>query len=699
MEEDIDSGQPAILVRGICKQYGNEPKVLNDLDMTVMKGAIYGLLGASGCGKTTLLGAILGSREIQSGSISILGKAPGVVPVKSIGYMPQDIALVEEFTVRNVLQHQGWIFGMTDEQIEERHKLYEKLLDLPPANKLIRNLSGGQQRRVSLALVLIQDPELLILDEPTVGLDPILRQNLWDYLIKITKEEKKTVVITTHYIEEAKQANMVGMLRYGKMIAEGEPQTLLNQFNHSSLESLFISLSAKQEESDADINNAQHQIRLISKSDELKILNQETPKKSLRKKICFMNKGHMKALLSKNFIRYVRHPGTILITLALPIIEIFGIFLAVGGIPDDLKIGIVNQELGDYKNCEDYINDNKTAGGYLVDELGTCVYEGLGCKFAKQFQNGIQNQVYFESLEEALKAVKEGKIHQVLFFPHNYSDAFTTINNNNYEEDFNFSQITFYKDEADNPLGLHVEKELYYSYLKFAKELAKDCQRSEKSAKLPLVFNEPIYGRHNLTYSDYIAPGVMTIVVMTIAIAMAILTIVSERNGGVWERTMISGVLPTEITICHMLALSLTSAISTAECFLLAYFVFGFECKGNILNAILLLYSQAIVGVATGIYLSTICKTEFTAIFAAMGIMLPLIVLTGSVWPLEGMPIYLKYISYALPPTIPIESLDNIVFRGWDISNFNVYKGYLTAGGYFCLFTVLSAIGLKFEKK
>ncbi|KAG5341337.1 ABCGN protein, partial [Acromyrmex heyeri] len=138
----------------------------------------YGLLGASGCGKTTLLSCI-GRRRLNSGEIWVLGGKPGTkgsgVPGKRVGYMPQEIALYGEFTIRETMMYFGWIFGMCTAEIVERLRFLLQFLDLPSQNRL-KNLSGGQQRRVSFAVALMHDPELLILDEPTIGVDPLLRQ-------------------------------------------------------------------------------------------------------------------------------------------------------------------------------------------------------------------------------------------------------------------------------------------------------------------------------------------------------------------------------------------------------------------------------------------------------------------------------------------------------------------------------------------
>ena len=169
----------------------------------------YALLGASGCGKTTLLSCIIGSSSLNEGSIRVLGKSASKLPGHKIGYMPQQIALIDEFTIKEVIYYFGRISGMTYQRIEERFNFLKILLDLPPEERYVGNCSGGQQRRVSFAVAILHEPELLILDEPTVGLDPILRDGIWNFLVETTSSSNLAVIITTHYIEEAKQATSV----------------------------------------------------------------------------------------------------------------------------------------------------------------------------------------------------------------------------------------------------------------------------------------------------------------------------------------------------------------------------------------------------------------------------------------------------------------------------------------------------------
>jgi len=203
-------------------------------------------MGSSGCGKTTLIGCLVGVNELDSGEIEIFGEAPRKNHGR-IGYMPQEAALVNEFTIREMIWFYGTIFGLSSEKIAERFRFLSDLLELPDESRMIKDCSGGQQRRISFAVALVHEPELLILDEPTVGVDPLLRLKIWTYLVDITRSNNVTVLLSTHYIEEAKHATCVGIMRNGCNIAEDSPQNILESMETTSLEEAFLTLSHKQE--------------------------------------------------------------------------------------------------------------------------------------------------------------------------------------------------------------------------------------------------------------------------------------------------------------------------------------------------------------------------------------------------------------------------------------------------------------------
>lgn len=205
----------------------------------------YTLIGSSGCGKTTLLTCLLGMKPIQSGEIRLFNhKISETLPTSLsniVGYMPQQISLVAELTIRETLQYFANLYLMSQKTFDERFKMIVDLLDLPQKSKnlQVKNLSGGQQRRVSLAVAIIHNPKLVILDEPTVGLDFLLREKIWDFLIEMTRDHKLTVIITTHYISEAVRSHRCGFMRKGVLIAENSPQHILNELNVESLDEAF----------------------------------------------------------------------------------------------------------------------------------------------------------------------------------------------------------------------------------------------------------------------------------------------------------------------------------------------------------------------------------------------------------------------------------------------------------------------------
>jgi ABC-type multidrug transport system ATPase subunit len=205
-------------------------------------------MGSSGCGKTTLIYCIVGLSRLALGEIKIFGKPSSQHRRFQFGYMPQETALVENFKIREMLWFFGSVYGMSGREIEERTRFLVDLLELPDVEMLIKNCSGGQQRRISFAVALIHNPDLLILDEPTVGVDPILRQRIWSHLIELANVNNVTVLMTTHYIEEARQSDRIGLMRNGVLIAEDTPQNVMRACGSNDMEKAFLRLSQEQSE-------------------------------------------------------------------------------------------------------------------------------------------------------------------------------------------------------------------------------------------------------------------------------------------------------------------------------------------------------------------------------------------------------------------------------------------------------------------
>ena len=219
--------EPAVSARGVSKSFGRL-RVLDDLSVDIPRGVTYCLLGPNGSGKTTFIRAIAGLLRLDGGDLRVLGEP--VARVKEIysriGYMTQHKALYPDLTLQENMEFFAGLYGIERSESWRRMTRLLEMVNLQEhRNRLAGDLSGGMYQRLSLACTLIHEPELLLLDEPTVGVDPRLRQTFWEYFDLLTGQGK-TVLITTHIMDEAEKCKIVGLMRSGKMAAVGSPEEI-----------------------------------------------------------------------------------------------------------------------------------------------------------------------------------------------------------------------------------------------------------------------------------------------------------------------------------------------------------------------------------------------------------------------------------------------------------------------------------------
>nr|CAD7455720.1 unnamed protein product [Timema tahoe] len=847
--------QHAVCVRSAFKHYGTKKSptvILDGLNMTVPKGCIYGLLGASGCGKTTLLSCIVGRRRLKAGDIWVLGGRPGSkgsgVPGPRIGYMPQELALYGEFSIQETLVYYGWVAGKQKKDVEEKIEFLLKFLLLPPADRFVKTLSGGQQRRVSFAAALVHDPELLILDEPTVGVDPVLRQSIWDHLVNITQDGNKTVIITTHYIEETRQAGMIGLMRGGRFLAEESPEQLMAHHMCDTLEDVFLKLSKMQNQKKrrrssfmqevmgplppepthtsssllpprrsgdhifritlcyqfqtslfvslsiirviylgktcltslslfADLcvvcgatkslfvpstirgrllgmarihmtsprpqtkpppraipggsqsfrvyemfvepswvdhkvtkilvgKDQRNQIKIrltslhlnfltgpvclqnlpevdtmseisgeygdntsISIKDmkfnvEMEVISNMPPEDDVPTNVVDpmqLTLSRMKALIWKNFLWMWRNVGVMLFIFLLPVLQIILFCLSIGRDPLGLHLAVFNQELND---------------------------SSVPCD-------------YFDDLESAKHAVESGLAWGTMHFSQNYSDSLVRRLENVRGADeltIDNSDIHIWMDMSNQQIGQLLNRDLILSYVNFTRDILSSCNYTPQVAEVPIRFNNPVYGDRIPNFTDFAAPGVILTIIFFLSVALTSGAMLIERNEGMLERSLVSGITGTEILFSHVVTQFVVMCGQTAMVLIFSFVVFNITCRGDITTVSALTVLTGLCGMCFGFVVSCLCDTERTATYLALGSFLPIVMLCGIIWPVEGMHYSLKFISFILPLTKSTESLRTILARGWSISQPTVYFGFVATLIWMAVFLTISILVLKFRK-
>ncbi len=242
-KDPLEQDSSAVTIRDLYVRRGRTV-VFDGLNLQIPRGQITGLLGPSGCGKTTLMRAVVGVQKIQGGTVEVLGKPAGSRALRRlVSYDTQAASIYDDLTVRQNLDYFARIVGA---QRNATERVAHEVGLTSHMRSLVVNLSGGQRSRVSLAVALLGAPEIIVLDEPTVGLDPTLRQELWT-LFRNLAQRGITVLVTSHVMDEALHCDRLLLMREGKIIADTTPSGLLKNTGTTNPDAAFLALISRSE--------------------------------------------------------------------------------------------------------------------------------------------------------------------------------------------------------------------------------------------------------------------------------------------------------------------------------------------------------------------------------------------------------------------------------------------------------------------
>jgi ABC-type multidrug transport system ATPase subunit/ABC-type multidrug transport system permease subunit len=624
----------------------------------------------------------------------VLGKPPNApahpVPGPAVGYAPQEFALHEDLSIRETLLFYSSLNQMSASDFKARKKYLLEMLDLPSEKRIIKTLSGGQQRRVSLAVALLHNPELLILDEPTVGVDPMLRSRIWDYLRDITQKTGVTVIITTHYIEEARGADRVGLMRHGKLLAEADPESLIKEYDATNLEDVFLQLCRAEhytkgrhtselpevmEKGQSVVERRpppQKNVNKFPSINEIEATNENDallrPKSTKKSSnCCTKSMQHVFAIARRKLTQLLRNWRLFAFELLLPVFQVFLLLSAIGGDPHNLKIAVFNEDTG-----------VPIFGMHLANEY-------LG--YFSPNNTDMFDLINVTDFNTGYDMVKNAKTWGFLHFGPEFSTGLLSrINFPSNLTYINQSTIYTYLDMSNYQVVALILRQMQTSFESMSEEKL-------GSNMNPIDINS-VYGSTNTNYVAFIAPGMIVMTTFAFAIGLTALAFVREKSDGCLDRIFSTGVKARSVIGGHFVTHSLVGVFQTIFLLIEVVYIFKIPVAGLVVYVFAMMLILQFAGMSLGLLISTASTSERDAVQLTLGSFFPVMIMSGILWPIEAIPKYLVWISKILPTMWAADAMRSVMIRGWGMEWQGVWQSFLITGAWALALVVLASFNL-----
>ncbi|XP_035706144.1 ABC transporter G family member 20 isoform X2 [Folsomia candida] len=602
--------------------------------------------------------------------------------------MPQETGLHLELTIEEELHFFGRLHDLDSSVINERIEFFVNLLQLPKPLSVIGNLSGGEMRRVSLAIALLHKPKLMILDEPTVGVCPLLRQSIWDFLYKLVKHDGVTVVVSTHYTQEASQADLVSVMRHGKLLVEEHPQALMEQYEMHILDNVILQLCRAQEDEKPGVSFCKETGNILSVSYKRrnsgdhhqlsKVITQPANSQDNFQKNNWSLRRHLKivyALFILQFTTLIRRPIILSCMILVPASEVFfvwGIFI---GTPIS-NLGVINEE---QPNCFMLpLNEHK-----------------IGCEFLTLLKQGDRlNLEIYASEESALASLKLGKTHGYLVIPKNFSIhtvdrvAFGKFADG---DTLAGSSIPIYIDYSNFLRNEFLVNDLYDGFFNLVKKKvnqtlenggADGLSITTNTGLTPFKTNEKLRKLSHVVETTWADQSVSTCLTSFIMILPAIVgvTLVWDKKRGVFSRTIVCGGSLPHFMMSAWSTYTILFVAQVIGSFLVLHFL-KTPFIGSVADAVVIVYGQAMVGLSFGLLVGTVFTQELEVIFCIMSLYMIASTTQGGVTDLAGITSkWVRWYVFSLPIKLPTTAVQNIMFRGWSLGHPGAWSCFFVQG-------------------
>lgn len=730
---------PVIDVRSISRSFGQLTAV-RDVSFQVHRGAIFGLLGPNGSGKSTIIRMLLGILPPSDGEASVLGfdvrsEAERIKP--RVGYMSQQFSLYGDLSVQENIDFYGRIYGLDRERLIERREAVLTLTGLHDRlEQLTETLSGGWKQRLALACSLIHEPDVLFLDEPTAGIDPVARRHLWDLLFELSSQGV-TLFVTTHYMDEAERCSEVGYIFQSRLLVLGKPEQLkrLPEVNPPGTRRYEIRLPDPTHylvplREISEVRDA----TLFGETIHLLLDQSRTPEEVLNQ-------------LGASYIEEVREIS--------PSLEDVFVTLTSNaqseagdsdhGVTDEVLEPVsvpppvestesapATTETSSQKSIEEpaskLSSQNRSRGtwsglgavlikelvhirrqpttlffmlvvpvmqtiifGYAIDtqieHIPTVVFNMDGRQVSRELTSAFENTRRFQIIghvwdeESFQRSLSSGRAKVGIRIPPNYVDQIIRGEQAQLQVliDGSDSQVATTAQSTAQLLGLNLSIQMA-SAKGDALQLA-PARNAAGEGTLPIDVRTRMLYNPDLDSSHFFVPGLVGIILQLVTLFLTSFAVVRERELGTLEQLFVTPVGRTGLLLGKLLPYALVGFIALMTVLAVMIYMFGVSIRGNISLLISLSMLFMICSLGLGLLVSTLAKTQLEAVQFAFVIMLPSVLLSGFVFPRSEMPLPIYLVTFAIPVTYYIEILRGVVLRGADLSDLTPWIIGLTISG------------------